>query len=264
MHMTELNSFVQKFTQLWKAGVTAHLDVDTHAGHAWVGLRAQLGQIPTGPPYHQYDHQQSDHPFGQRYRGPSYQRRQERRQAARAAANQAPPTDEVSGEIRTTENVRDAVKATTIDTVEENQAEKVCDSLGKARSDEIPKKATEKVGDPVSDKLVIVLDNNKSKDDEVIDPGSISPILQVDGSIEDDYTAYFSFTSNYAEEDIKYTLDEIFPDKNCSLESYEPCKPRSAEHFCTVKVKDARKKFPWPPFDSIQKDVIRNLERVPG
>ena len=109
-----------------------------------------------------------------------------------------------------------------------------------------------------------MLDNNKSKDDEVIDPGIISPILQLDGSSDDDHTAYFSFTSNYAEEDIKYTLDEIFPDKNCSLESYEPIKPKSAEHFCTVKVKDARKKFSWPPFDSIQKDVIRDLERVPG
>ena len=85
-----------------------------------------------------------------------------------------------------------------------------------------------------------MLDNNNSKDDEVVDPGNISPILQVDGSIEDNHTAHFSFTSNYAEEDIKYTLDEIFPDKNCSLESYGPCKPRSAEHFCTVKVKDVR------------------------
>ena len=47
----------------------------------------------------------------------------------------------------------------------------------------------------------------------------------------------------YAEEDINYTLDEIFPDKNSSLEAYEPCKPRSAEHFCTVKMKDAKKKF---------------------
>ena len=75
--MIELHSFVQKFTQLWKAGVTAHLDIDTHAGHAWVGLRAQLGQVPTGPPYyHQYGYHQRDHPSGQRYRGPSYQRRQ--------------------------------------------------------------------------------------------------------------------------------------------------------------------------------------------
>ena len=52
MVVTELDSFVQKFHQLWKAGLTAHLDLDTHAGHAWVGLRAQLGRVP-GPPHHE-------------------------------------------------------------------------------------------------------------------------------------------------------------------------------------------------------------------
>ena len=67
--------FFQKFHQLRKAGVTAHLDLDAHAGTAWVGLRVQLGQVP-GPVHHQ-DHQ----PHPQR-RGPAYQRRQERRQAA--------------------------------------------------------------------------------------------------------------------------------------------------------------------------------------
>ena len=78
--MTELESFVQKFQQLRKAGVTAHLDVDTHAGRAWVGLRVQLGQVPAGPvhqPFHRHPHQQ---------RGPAYQRRQERRKAARASS----------------------------------------------------------------------------------------------------------------------------------------------------------------------------------
>ena len=40
MCVTELDSFVKK---LWKAGVTAHLDIDTHAGTAWFGLRFLLG-----------------------------------------------------------------------------------------------------------------------------------------------------------------------------------------------------------------------------
>ena len=79
MYVTEVDSFVQKFHQLWKAGVTAHLDLNTHAGTAWVGLRVQLGQVP-GPV-----HRQGNRPQQQR-RGPAYQRRQERRQAARAAA----------------------------------------------------------------------------------------------------------------------------------------------------------------------------------
>ena len=76
MYVTELDSFVQKFHQLWKAGVTAHLDLDTHAGNAWVGLRVQLGHVP-GPVQHSSHHHR---------RGPAYQRRQLRRQAERAAA----------------------------------------------------------------------------------------------------------------------------------------------------------------------------------
>ena len=41
--MTELDTFVKKFPQLWKDGVTAHLYLDTHAGWACVyGLDRSL------------------------------------------------------------------------------------------------------------------------------------------------------------------------------------------------------------------------------
>ena len=43
MFVSELDSFILKFKQLWKAGHVAHLDVDASAGKAWVGLRVQLG-----------------------------------------------------------------------------------------------------------------------------------------------------------------------------------------------------------------------------
>ena len=76
MCVTELDNFVKKFHQLWKAGVTAHLDLDAHAGRAWVGLQVQLGEVPAG---------QVHHPPHQ-HRGPDYQRRQERRKAARASS----------------------------------------------------------------------------------------------------------------------------------------------------------------------------------
>ena len=48
----ELHTFFQKFNQLWNAGLNAHLDLDCHAGQAWVGLRVQLGQEP-GPLHQQ-------------------------------------------------------------------------------------------------------------------------------------------------------------------------------------------------------------------
>ena len=42
MISTELDSFVWKFKQLWHSGIDAHLDVDTRAGQAWIGLRVIL------------------------------------------------------------------------------------------------------------------------------------------------------------------------------------------------------------------------------
>ena len=68
---------LRKFRQLWKAGSSAHLNLDCHAGIAWIGLQVQLGPAP-GPA--------NQAPPPPRYRGPSYQRRQGRRRAAKAAA----------------------------------------------------------------------------------------------------------------------------------------------------------------------------------
>ena len=39
----QLNSFFVKFRDLWKAGHTAHLDLDAKNGNAWVGIRLELG-----------------------------------------------------------------------------------------------------------------------------------------------------------------------------------------------------------------------------
>ena len=80
--MTELDSFITKFHQLWRAGHTAHLDLDTHAGKAWVGIRVQLGPAP-GPA-----HKHSSPP--PRRRAPAYLRRQERRR--QSASERAEPT----------------------------------------------------------------------------------------------------------------------------------------------------------------------------
>ena len=45
MSSAELENFVFK-NQLRRAGMTAHLDMDTHAGQAWLGLRVMLGSVP--------------------------------------------------------------------------------------------------------------------------------------------------------------------------------------------------------------------------
>ena len=119
MYVTELDSFVKKFHQLWKAGVTVHLDLDAHAGQAWVGIRAQLGQAP-GPV------QQVHHPFSSRppHRGPSYERRQERRrQAAQAAAKTGSSTASKVSEQKTNDDMPAAEACIESDTVVENVTE---------------------------------------------------------------------------------------------------------------------------------------------
>ena len=79
MFVTELDTFVLKFHQLWNAGYNAHLDLDTHAGYAWVGLRVQLGQAP-GPLHHQVP----PPPFDNNQKKAESQSRQ-RRRARRSA-----------------------------------------------------------------------------------------------------------------------------------------------------------------------------------
>ena len=94
--MTLINYFISEFHQLWKAGVTAHLDLlDTHSRQAWVGLRAPLGQFgqprqnpPQSPTHRQYPPQSPTH------RSPSSYPRQERRKAAKAADATVTNTEE--------------------------------------------------------------------------------------------------------------------------------------------------------------------------
>ena len=123
MHVSELDSFVGKFNQLWKSGYTAHLDLDTQAGNAWVGLRVQLGRVPPKPFHHNYQHA----PPPPRYRGPSYQRRLERRRLARSQDSPSQiPTEEVRDDNKHNTGNSEAVKAT-FDNIAEDLTEEVAE-----------------------------------------------------------------------------------------------------------------------------------------
>ena len=43
MATEEIDKFVRKFKDLWSSGLDAHLDIDAHAGEAWIGLRVRVG-----------------------------------------------------------------------------------------------------------------------------------------------------------------------------------------------------------------------------
>ena len=76
----EVDSFVTKFKYLWHSGFKTSLIIEAENGEALVTLKSNLGVIH--PPHHGGPQRGQFH----RYRGPSYQRRQEKRQAARTAA----------------------------------------------------------------------------------------------------------------------------------------------------------------------------------
>ena len=122
MLVTELDSFVQKFHQLWNAGLNAHLELDAHAGNAWVSLHLQLGHAP-GPLH--------PRPAPTLVPGGARIRRREKRAAARKqaeeakkAAEQNEKTSEIAEKAKDmskTENREDS----TVNVINEETTEKV-------------------------------------------------------------------------------------------------------------------------------------------
>ena len=109
----ELNSFLLKFHQLRKSGVTAHLDVDTYAGQAWVGLRVMLGPIQHQPAH--------------RHRSPSYFRRQEKRRAARQSSEESDSDKVVAEQVATDTMEKNAAEATSFEKVANDFRCEICD-----------------------------------------------------------------------------------------------------------------------------------------
>ena len=110
---SELDSFVLKFKQLWKAGVEAHLAVDSHAGQAWLHLHVPLGQAPG--PNHEVQKLKNKN-------NPSRQRRRVRREAVRIAeavtVTKEPMAEEAIFSSDSTECVYDTEKDQNTKTVE--------------------------------------------------------------------------------------------------------------------------------------------------
>ena len=93
-----------------------------------------------------------------------------------------------------------------------------------------------------------------------------SPILQVDGEAVEKGQAKYSFVSMYAEEDILYTIDEIFPRTEviCTLESRVRVELLSAHHFCVLKVKalDRGSNISWPEVTADQAVVFEEIREI--
>ena len=144
--MTEVETFVKRFHQLWNDGVTAHLDLDTRGGEAWVGLCVHLGGQVPGPLHRPV------HPFQQevpRKKSPGRQRRRARRAAARQAhvdrATDAEAVEASEVVQQTTEEQTAAVNA--VDAAVEDTAKEL---------------AVEASGDPVIDEFCSNVEYNEN------------------------------------------------------------------------------------------------------
>ena len=85
----------------------------------------------------------------------------------------------------------------------------------------------------------------------------VKSILQVYGPIDEE-NVKDTLKSEYAEEDLIYTLEDIFPEKNTNLEAMVQCRPRSPECLCTVVVKLASgQESAWPATNTLQTQVIQ-------
>ena len=270
MYVTELQSFLLKFHQLWEAGVTAHLDLDTHAGQAWVGLRAQLGKVPG--PLHQ--HQQHQNVQATPHRSPAYHRRQERRKAAKTSAANATTVNTAEEAVMT----RDATAEIAVDNVAViNVAEKVMNEdlteseISELNAHENTEEETTKenritdkaIPCDFCDKTFKTASGLKSHERGKHGASSGSPIPQVDGldDFEETYVKY-AFTSDYGEEDIKDSLNKIEEKTKVEVQllSRVRSKPLSADHECVVRIGPVDPVgFVWPELDPEDAVVFTKL-----
>ena len=248
MNSSELETFIVKFRHLWKAGLDAHLDIESHAGQAWVGLRVRLGHEPgpaqQHPPF-------TPHVDKKTRDGPSRQRRRTRRAAERA--EQADQAKQVG------------------------QVEQAVDSSDHIEAEDAPRKAAESAG-----KENVVIDTEKveaSKATEKLDCiGAHASETEEATEIQDEFcpdSAYlldkaerkevaFTFNSDYGEEDILDSFPEIFPGIIAKLTSWVRVAPLSADHLCMVVLHQVQgaETFSWPAMDPVNTEVFRNIRRI--
>ena len=98
MYDMELNSFIWKFNQLLSCGLDAHLNLDNHAGSAWISLSVNLGKPTLAP---------TTSNLSKRRVSPSRIRRLERRAAVIQGRNRLDAAEEATS--NSDESVENAV-----------------------------------------------------------------------------------------------------------------------------------------------------------
>ena len=243
MFSTELDTFVRKFHQLWNDGLTAHLDLDTHAGNAWVGLRLQLGQVP-GPPH------QEVQPVPQQIHRKFESLSRQRRHARRAAARAENPTNNEAVEAVEEENEKEATEV--VDKINEDVVE-IHDETFVGEVSHIAEEA-----------IVDLIDELCPEEEYSL---KCEGIPQVDGNF--DAEVEYTFVSDFHKEDIEYTIKELIPE-NIEIKLVSVVRIgglQSADQLWTLVMKMPPEKnfiWPgWPMMSTSQSEVIKNLKAIP-
>ena len=110
----------------------------------------------------------------------------------------------------------------------------------------------------------LMLDLAKEKVTPLV-TGQPSPIPQADGEGKEVRDVIFTFSSDYGEEDILYTLDQVFKDVPVTLLSRIRVNPMKAEQLCTVAIKvtsSEKEEYSWPKMKSYDADIFSYLKRI--
>ena len=188
----ELDSFIYKFYQLWNSGVNAHLDIDTHAGEAWVGLRVRLGHAPFPHHVNQFD-------LPRNRDSPSRQRRRVRRAAEREQGHHVEQTDVEAEEAVPLANVAESEAEAEESTEQANVAAKVTVATAPITGNAIGP-ATEAEEARHCDLCDVTLKNIRGL--KAHNSRVHKKIPQFDGPCEE-LEETVTFLSDYVEEDIK-------------------------------------------------------------
>ena len=73
----------------------------------------------------------------------------------------------------------------------------------------------------------------------------------------------YTFVSEFALEDIEYTLRELFPKVETNLLSrVKLVGPWSADHLCTLEINlPDSQNFSWPQMSRVQAEVCKDIQR---
>ena len=116
---------------------------------------------------------------------------------------------------------------------------------------------------------MLILELGKPKD-KPVETRLASPILQLDGIeeaevIQKTETIFYSFKSDFSEEDILDSLRDIWPEDGATSTTLVlRQRPRmdSEDHLCTLKVETSVSNFSWPKMEASLVDVFREIRRI--